>query len=380
MGEIIQIQRAHVSVVARWFEAAHVDHVRLADKQWNARYLAECHNVRAALALACEMKEPDLLASLVAALAQIDSFNHRQAEVVQFDVPLDVLAEATPALRATAFLELSWSHYSDGSRKTGTELALRALEDFKTIGDVPGTYRALAQLVRLYESRPGMQDEADRAQELLRQIDVRSVPLRTRLFCSIIAGSQYGQTIARLKELEEIAHHAGFEALAAACRTHITDELLIEGRFSEAVEAVQRFRDAGEFRPRDKALLLNNQALALVQLGRVRDAYEPSRAALRALPTCAHTVVDTFALAAAREGRFVDASLMFGYGAGIRRQREKRPDPAEATVIAETASRLKEALGEARLEELMHVGSAMKASDVLAIAMPELPDRAMDDA
>jgi tetratricopeptide (TPR) repeat protein len=216
----------------------------------------------------------------------------------------------------------------------------------------------------------GTQEEVNKARAMFQQIDARTVPLRTRLFCSITAGSQHGRTMARLKELEEIAHRSGFEALAAACRTHITDELLIEGRFEEAVETAQRFLDAGEFRPRDRALILNNQALALVQLGRVRHAHEPSRAALRALPSAAHTIVDIFALAAAREGRFVDAGLMFGYGDKVRRERDRQSDPAEAAVIAETGAALKQALAAERLEELMQLGASMKTSDVLALAIP----------
>jgi predicted ATPase/class 3 adenylate cyclase len=369
-GETWEIRRRHAQVVAEIVDTANADSARLDDVLWNALYIPERHNVRAALEWACEAREPDLLARLVAALAQIDSLNHRQAEVVQLDVPIAVLLEAQRPLRAAACLEFSWAHYSDGSRKLGTELALRALADFNEIGDTAGAYRALAQLIRLYESRLGTQEEVNKARAMFQQIDARTVPLRTRLFCSITAGSQHGRTMARLKELEEIAHRSGFEALAAACRTHITDELLIEGRFEEAVETAQRFLDAGEFRPRDRALILNNQALALVQLGRVRHAHEPSRAALRALPSAAHTIVDIFALAAAREGRFVDAGLMFGYGDKVRRERDRQSDPAEAAVIAETGAALKQALAAERLEELMQLGASMKTSDVLALAIP----------
>lgn len=371
-GETAMLRRRHAHVVAAFFATAQADYARLGDKDWEALYVAERHNVRAALLWACEAREPDVLASLVGALVQIDSFVQLPPEIVQCGVPMDVLDQATPSLRAAACLEFSWAHYADGSRELGTELAQRALADFKALGDVAGVYRALAQLVRLYESRPDMLDEAERAWNHLREIDESQVPLRTRLSCTITNSLFYGgvRTVSRLKELEEIAHRSGFDALAAVCRVHITDELLIESSFEEVVETAQRFLDAGEFRPRVKGLILNNQALALVQLGRVREAYGPARAALRALPSSAYIVIDAFALAAARDDRLVDAALMAGYGARVRRERDERPDSAEATAIAETMSRLKGGLSSGRLDELMRVGSVMSTADVLDIALP----------
>lgn len=371
-GETAALRRRHAEVVAAWFDSARAHCDQLRDEQWRARYVPERHNVRAALAWACAHREPDLLARLVAALAQIDTFVRGQAEIVQCNVPMDVLDAAAPALRGPACLEFSWAHFLDGSRKTGTALALRALEDFKAVGDAAGAYRALAQLIRLYESRPGMLEEARQAWDLLRQIDDREVPLRTRLFCAITAGLQYGgtRTVARLQELQEMAHRSGFDTLAALCRVHLTDELLVEGRFDEAVEACQRYVDAGEFRPRVKAQILINQVLALVQLGRTAEAHEPARTALRALPNATYLVVGNFAVGAAREGRFLEAALMSGYCDRIRRERDERPDPAEAAAIAETAARLSAALTADRLDELLRSGSAMSASDVLAIAVP----------
>ena len=91
---------------------------------------------------------------------------------------------------------------------------------------------------------------------------------------------------------------------------------------------------------------------------------------MRALPSSAHTIVAIFALAAAREGRFVDAALMLGYGDKVRSERDRQSDPAEATVIAETGAALKRALAAERLEELMQLGASMKTSDVLALAIP----------
>lgn len=147
--------------------------------------------------------------------------------------------------------------------------------------------------------------------------------------------------------------------------------MLIERRFEEVIAAVQRFLDDGELPPRVQSLILSNQALALVRLGRVSEAYGPARAALRALPSSTCGIVDTFALAATHEGRIVDAALMAGYAARLRRERDESPDPAEAASIADTIARLREALAADRLEELMRVGSCMSAVDILALVMPQ---------
>jgi hypothetical protein len=167
-----------------------------------------------------------------------------------------------------------------------------------------------------------------------------------------------------------MALRAGFEALAAVCRVQITDRLLVERRFEDAVETSQRFLDAGEFRPRARGLILSNQVLALVQLGLLQKARLAAHAALRALPSSSYVLVDTFALAAAREGRLVDAALMTGFGARVRHERDELPDPAEAVAIAETAARLKEGLEPERLAELIRLGATMAAADVLNMAIP----------
>jgi predicted ATPase len=372
-GETASARQRHAQATADAFDSARADLARLGDSEWAALYIPERHNARGALAWACEVRDPNLIARLVAALAQLDLIVVAQAEVVQCEIPMDVLESAEPSLRAHACLQLSWAQYSDGSRELGTRLAMRALEDFEALGDVGGAYQALAQLSRLYESRPGMLEQAHDAWQRLGRIDEHQVPLRTRLSCTITAGLQHGRhrTIARLQELEQLTRRSGFEALASICRAHITDELLIQGRFDEAATLTGQIIEAGEHRPRVKGMILNNQALALVQLGRVREAYEPARAGLRALPSAAHMIVDTFALAVAREGRFLDAALLAGYGDKIRRDRDKKSDPAEEAVIAETGTRLREALGAEHLDETMRIGAAMSTGDILAIALPE---------
>ncbi|NRF71535.1 winged helix-turn-helix domain-containing protein [Aquincola sp. S2] len=371
-GESEAARRKHAHVVAGWFTNAQTDLERMRDGEWAQIYLNERHNVRSALAWASQSGDPDLVARLVAALGQIDCFGQLQAEIAQTSIPLELLCSAEPALRAAACVELSWAHYVDGSRETGTQLAQQALNDFRSTGNLAGEFRALALLVRLFESRPGMRDKAHEAWELMRQIEDRQLPLRTRLTCIVAAGFQYerSRTIGRLREIETIAERAGFDALAAVCRVQITDELLIERHFEEAVEAAQHFVDDGNLRPRVRALILCNQALALVQLGRCQAAYAPARAALRALPSLAYLAADIFALAAAREGRHVDAALISGFGSEVRHERDEEPDPAEAAVINETTARLEQAMSAEKLRELRRIGATMSINDAMAIAIP----------
>ncbi len=369
-GELALVRRRHAHVVAAAFDSARADQEQGHDAAWAALYVPERHNVRMALAWAIEAREPDLLARLVAALAQIDLFTRAQAEIVQYAVPMDVLEQAMPSSRAPACLEFSWAHFLDGSRATGTELALRALEDFRVIGDTAGAYRALAQLCRLYESRHGMQAQAHEAWAALQHIDDSRVPLRTRLFCAITGGLQYAgaRTLPRLQELQAMAERSGFHTLAALCRLHITDELLILGRYDEVVEAAQRWLQ-GEFRPRVRGLMGANGVLALVRLSRREEATAMAHAALRAFPGTTHLVVVGFALAAACQERYADAALMCGYTDAARRARDERADPAEAAAEAETAALLRAALDAPRLAQLQRSGAAMSAAEVLAIAL-----------
>ena len=357
--------------VSRFVAPAASDFARLRDEQWGATYVSERHNVRAALAWACEAAEPDVLARLVAALG-VDRFVRavagRDRPVRRSDAGAGTRGTGLARRRLAGILELG---APPTEARNGTELALRALSDFRSLGDTAGEYRALAQLARLYESRPSTLDDAKRAWEQLQQIDIGSVPLRSRLTCEIAAGLQHGSTrsVERLQELEDMARRSGFGALAAVCRARITDELLIERRFDEVVASAQRFGMPASS-PRVRGLILLNQALALVQLGRAREACGAARAALRALPSSSYVVAATFALAAARDGRLPEAALMAGYAERARRERDERPDPAEADAIAETAALLHEGLAAERLNEFTWIGTDLSAADLIDLALP----------
>jgi predicted ATPase/DNA-binding winged helix-turn-helix (wHTH) protein len=370
-GETEAARRRHAHVVADAFASAAADYARLGDEAWGSQYIPERHNVRAALGWACEAREPAVLAILVAALAQIDSFAQTQHEVVQCAVPMDVIEQAPPALRAAACLEFSWAHYTEGNRETGTQLALSALADYDALENEAGVYRSLAQLIRFYESRPDMEVEASQARTRLSRIDPRHVPLRTRLSCTILNSlfDGSGRTIARLQEFEALAQRAGYDALSALCRVHITDQLLVESRYDDVVATVRRFLEDGESRPRVKGLFLHNQALALSQLGRIDEACASARAALRAVPNYAHIILITMSLAAAHDDRLTDAALMTGYATRVRRERDENPDQAEGIAIERTIARLRACLPAARLDELMAIGAGMSAAAIIELAL-----------
>ncbi len=367
-GEMASVQRRHAHVMASWFDSAQVDAGRMPDADWSARYVPERHNVRAGLAWACHAREPDVLASLTAALAQIDAFAHLGAEVLLFDLPLHVLGDAMPSLRAAACLGLCWAHYADGNREVATELAQRALADFSAIGDADGAYRALAQLIRVYETRPGTQAQARECRERLQAMDDQEVPLRTRLMAAITL-TRYGEkTVARLRSLHDMASHAGFATLAAICRAHLTDRLLVERRFAEVAELAAHYIEAGEALPRARALILNNQAQALIELGRFAEAQEAARAALTALPSLVAMVIDVFASSALKQGRQVNAAMLLGFGHRLRADRDQAPGRAEAATIAATHSQLEAAFGAERLDELCRMGAALSTAEALALA------------
>lgn len=371
-GEEAAAHQRHAEVVAAAFDVAHADLEQMRDQDWAALCMPERHNVGAALAWALGVRHSELLARLVTAQAMLDVFAQTQAVVVRIALPQEILQDAPLPLRARAYLELSWAHYLDGRREFGTELALKALADFETLGDITGTYRCLMRLTRLYGGRPGTQDHAHQTWQRLQQLNESAVPLRPRLVCAITVGSQYGgsRTVARLQELQDIARRAGFDTQAAVCRTNITDELLLQGRFEEAVETARTMLLGDESRPRSSALINHNLALALVQLGRIDEAQAPGRASVRALPSAAHLIVDIFALAAVRASRFVDAALMAGFSAQVKLERDLHSEPTEAAVIAESMAHLRSALGPERLAELMRHGAALPVADVLAMALP----------
>lgn len=371
-GEADAVHRRHAVVVANLFDTEVADVERTKDQIWRELFMPERHNVRAALAWACSNREADLAARLLAAMAQLDTSSQTQAEVLGCGVPLDLLQAAAPPLRARARLEYSWAHYLDGNRELGTELALQALDDFEAIGNRLGIYRALLRLIRLYTGRPGMQQQARASWDRLKQMDDSEVPLRLRLICAITVTMEFsgGRSIDRLRELQDIAQRAGFDAQAAVCRTNITDELLAQGRFEEAVATARTLLGDDASRPRSHALVCHNLAVALVQLGRLEEAEEPARAMLQALPSAAHYIVDVLALARARQSRNTDAALMAGYSAQIKRHRDLQPEPTEAALIAETMKRLEAALGNNNLAELLRHGAALSREDVLAMALP----------
>ena len=93
------------------------------DRDWLAKYLPERRNVLVALVWACAERDPDVLALLVAALAELDTVTYPAAAVVRLVVPMDSLGQASPKSRARALLELGWARYLDGHRELGTELS-----------------------------------------------------------------------------------------------------------------------------------------------------------------------------------------------------------------------------------------------------------------
>jgi tetratricopeptide (TPR) repeat protein len=279
-----------------------------------------------------------------------------------------VLGDAMPFLRAAACLGLCWAHYADGNREVATELAQRALEDFSAIGDADGKYRALAQLIRVYETRPGMAAQARECRERLQAMDDREVPVRTRLMAAITLTAYGEKTVARLQSLHDMARHAGFATLAAICRAHLTDRLLVERRFADVADLAARYIAAGEVLPRARALILNNQAQALIELGRFAEAHEAARAALTALPSLVAMVIDVFASAALKQGRLANAAVLHGFGLRLRADRDQVPGRAEAATIAATSRQLEATFGAERLDELCSIGAALSTAEALALA------------
>lgn len=374
-GESEWARRRHAEMMAFCFASARADHDRMRDADWSAKYLPERHNVRAALSWSCQMHEPDLLARLVAALAQIDSFSRTQAEVVHCGVPVVALMNAAPRWRAAACVEFSWALYLDGDRKTAADLARQALADFQALEDRQGTFQALAQLIRICEAQPGALTEAREAAAALDAIDDDTIPLRSRLFRSIMGGLLYqgGRTVDSLRALHDLAARSGYDGLAAVCRAHITDQLLIERCFSEVVEQTREYGAFDEARPRVRAGLLANLVLALAELGRAEEAVEPAQLVLRTFPAMSNHVVAAFALVAVRQGRFHDAALMMGYCDRMRRERGQLADPAEAAAESEVAATLAQAIAAPRLAELQKLGSALSFDEACAF-IPSLPD------
>ncbi len=368
-GELAAARQQHARVVALAFATAHdeLDHWR--DQDWAAQYLPERRNVLVALDWACAQADPEVLARLVAALAQMDALTLTHAEVVRVDIPLQALDKAPPPLRARACLELGWAHFLDGDRNLGTELTLRALHDFEALHDTAAVYLTLVRLIRLYDGRPGMEAEARVMWQRLQTIDESLVPLRYRLVCqSTVAQRFSGQRdVARLEELHRIAQHAGFDAQAAVCRMNITDELLVRGRYEDAVAAADRMLAQGEPLLRVRAVISQNRANALVQLGRIAEAQVSAQAMQRAMPSYAHLVMDLFALVAARTGQNAEAAWIAGCSARIKRERDLHDDASEAVLVSETLEHLRAALGPERTQALMHEGAAMPVADVLAL-------------
>jgi predicted ATPase/DNA-binding winged helix-turn-helix (wHTH) protein len=366
-GELATVRRQHAQVVAQAFATAHDDLMHWRDCDWLARYLPERRNVLVALGRACVEGEPDVLARLVAALAQLDAVAQTPAEVVRMAVPMDGLARATPALRAQAFLELGWAHFLDGHRDLGTTLSLRALADFETLDNLVGVYAALMRLSRLYVGRPAMEGRARDVWARLRAIDERQVPLRLRLTCQSTVDLLFDRahSIDRMPQLHRLAQQAGFDSQAAICRMNITDNLLRCGRHEEVLTVSDAMLEHDQSLLRVRAVIFHNRAHALVCLGRIDEARAAAKAVLRALPSYAFLVMDLFAMVAARAGRYDDAALLLGRSAKMKNERDMQDEGSEIAMIRETMLQVQRALGEQRAAELMREGALMAVSDVL---------------
>lgn len=373
-GELHAVHARHARILAARCEDFDGDLNRMRDADWLERYGAERPNVRAAMVWAASARDPELLARLSAALTCIDAVSESAVEVLCDELPDEVIRQASAPERARALLYLGWAHYADGSRKQATDLIERALQDFEALHDHGGTYRALMLLLRLHESSQHADDADDAVQATkarLRALDGRPLPLRVRLTGSITAGlTSSKDQIDKLLDVQRRARSAGFDELVAMCCVLLTDELLIEGRYDEAIQAADNYLAEGGRRSRSRALICHNQALALVRLGRGAEAQAPARAALRALPSIAHMIVDLFALAAATEGCWTDAAMMAGYGDQARQMRDLRSDEAEEAVVRDTKALLAGALPAAALDELMATGAAMSVHEALALALP----------
>lgn len=381
-GEFERVQRRHARAVARFLGQAQDDAATLDDHDWCARYLPESHNARAALVRSIEDERADDAACLVCALAMMDAMCCRQAEVLQLDIPLDLLRRAPPRLRADACLELSWAHFSDADHRLGVELAREAHELYTELGDAARAYRALAQLTRLLETVPGMTEEAQSAWRRMQALQDLPLPRRLRLQCAVSGGLSHQPevTIEHLASLGREAEQQGFDAIAAIAACNLTDSLLVAGRDAEVVQATERAVHRHAQASRACACMLHNQALALIRLGRFADALAPARQAFRLMPAVAPSLVDAFALAAARQHQLDDAAVLHGCSCRVRDRLGYVPDPAESAGIGETAARLAAELPAPRRRELMAVGAAMTPEEALTIKVFGRPPRATDAA
>jgi hypothetical protein len=354
----------------------------MGDHDWCRRYLPESHNARAALQRCVAEARADDVARLVTALAMMDCMRCRQAEVLDLDIPLDLIRQAEPRLVAGAFLELSWAHYSDADHRLGVELAREAHRIFTTLGEPARAYRSLAQLARLLETVPGMGAEAQAAWLQMQALEDVPMPRRTRLQCAVSGGlsDRPVRTTEHLASLGREAEHQGFDAIAAIAACNLTNTLLVAGRDADVVQATERAVRRHAHASRACACMLHNQTLALIRLDRAADAVEPARHAFRLMPAVAPSLVDAFALAAARTQRLDDAAVLHGCGSRVREHLGHAPDPAEAAGIDETATRRATELPAERCRELMAVGAAMTPGEALKIKVFSRSSPARDAA
>ncbi len=370
-GEAGDARARHAKAIAADFSSAAADANRMTDVEWLARYQPERDNVREALAWACQSDDADTLAVLVTALALVDYFVLGPSTVVDFDIPPGVLAMAAPLPRATAYMHLGWAQHLSGSRRRGALLSEQALHVFESLGDKAGVYRCLAQLVRLYPSSMGLEAKAAENLARFRIMDDGGIPERIRLF-----GATVGTMSGPLETGEQAwsalmaaALRCGFGVLAAACKINKTNYYLEAERFEDGVIEAQRFIDEGEMRPRARAFILGNQVKALVQLGRIDEAFETASRAVRALPDAIFRLGDALAMAAIKTGRPRDAAQLIGY---IESEQEKRglvPDPAEAKLQAAIGAQLSELMPAGEAEGLKRAGAMLSLPELFALAM-----------
>ena len=367
--EASRVRQAHARAMARRVADAEADAMILDDVNWLARYAPERHNVLTAIRQCVADGLADELAQLVTVYALADWISCRQAEILHCEIPMDLLAQARPHLRAQAWLELAWANFSDGDHGQGLEQARNAATLLQEVGDAALTYRALGQLTRLLEGHPDLQSEALAAWEAAQRLRDRVMPTRIRIFCASSAGL-YGRPELDpllLQHLGSQAHEAGLTGIAAICGCNLTDKLVAAGRFREAVDTAHQLLHLYGEANRACAFILHNMTFALIRLGRFEEAREAAQRSFRAMPSVAHYLVAAFALGATMEGRMADAAVLHGCAAQARRRLNLHLKDEEARSIIETQDHLVQSLPQEILYELTALGAATTPSDALAL-------------
>ncbi len=368
--EAFALRRRHAQAVRELFDHG-LNHSPLEREQ----AITEHDNAREAAAWA-SAHDPALAVSLtrlVARLVRFTSWRREAARWLDAVEPQVGHADVTPQSRADWWYEQASQQLMSYDPRA-PDSARHACALYEALGDDKGLFNAMSAVIRASsepsDDLPGL---CERMRVLLGLHPEWSAnfPLHYEGTAAILAGllGDWPAQLAHRRREEALARSAGRTEEADAARTNIVEALQYLGRFDEALawssELVARIGNSGSG---NAAFAWLGHFAALVDLGRTAEAravLPRTVAAIRRFDLPYH--LDVGAQLLADEGHWPESAALYGYARAWFEGHPKASSPLVTQRLQRLESRLRDDLGDAKLQALAQAGEALNDEALLRL-------------